>query len=110
MSRPSLVERTRALLADVANDGVDIPRALDLLAALCDELDASERRAAEVKRLRMVLGGLRSDAQRRGPQVTPWAQAPVAVCSAVIGAVDDAIGPEVTPEPSQPFCARKVTP
>ena len=35
-------EKARALLADVATDGVDIPRALELLAALCDENEALE--------------------------------------------------------------------
>ena len=44
-------EKARALLADVATDGVDIPRALDVLAALCDENDALERRLHLTKKV-----------------------------------------------------------
>ena len=35
--------KARALLADVATEGTDIPCTLDLLAALCDENDALEQ-------------------------------------------------------------------
>ena len=48
---PEALERARALLADVATDGVDIPRALDVLAALCDENDALERRLHLTKKV-----------------------------------------------------------
>lgn len=84
--------------------------ALECRACTDEQIDALQ---AENERLRTVLGWLRIDARKGtyrrlhpgGQQTGPsaWDGASMYVCLSVIRTVDEAIGPESPPEPSQPF-------